>query len=207
MAEHDLIMNHNAVASPEETLTRVTGDNRDLQYARAVHAVDVRKRLTSLDLGDITFWETGTVTVQLNLGGKPQLVDFAIKSVSDEMMRKLAEELTKINARIPTKYDPESKTRVHDESHPSYEKITMDFLEANRVYEFKKLLHGLDMKLEYNGRTIWNPNDDQEQDYDSAIARLNAIGIRTSDIKTIVAAIDALSNKAIETDQEEFIKK
>lgn len=207
MAEHELIMNHNtaAVLSPDETLTRMTGDNRVLQESRARHGIDVKSRLSKLDLGSISFWETGNVTVEISINGEPQLVDLAIKSISDEMMRKLAKPMTELNARIPTR--SENGIRVHDESHPEYDRIAVEFIEANREYEFKKLLHGLDMKLEYNGKTLWDPYDEENQNHEASIARLNAIGIRTSDIKTIVAAIDALSNKTVREDQDEFQKK
>jgi hypothetical protein len=207
MDENALIMNHNPVATPEDSLTRMTGDNEELQYARAHHAYAVKQRLSKLDLGEISFFEPGTVEIKLMINGEPKTVNFSIKSISDDMMRKLSAPLLKMNAKIPTRYDPETKVRVHDETHPEYDEITSAFVEENRLFEFKKLLHGLDMKLEYGGRVLWNPYDEEEQDYRASIDRLNTIGIRTSDIKTIIQAIDKLSNKAIETDQEEFQKK
>jgi hypothetical protein len=193
----------------------MTGDSDELALSRAYHAIDVRKRLTQLDLDEVSFFEHGTVKVEITIDGKARLVNFSIKSISDDMMRKLAAPLTQLNSRMPTRIDVQvdeetgrrTQTRVHDETHPEYEAIALRFIEANRLYEFKKLLHGLDMKLEYKGRVLWNPYDEEEQDYEASIARLNAIGIRTSDIKKIVTAIDKLSNKTIEEDQEEFQKK
>lgn len=216
MSEHDLIMNHQISPPGDDSLTRIwPGDTEQLAVSRAYHAVEVKKRLTELDLGEISFFEHGTVTLEISVNGKPRLVDFSIKSISDDMMRKLAQPVTKLNSRLPTR--PETiidedtgkriQTRVHDETHPDFEAIGMKLLDASREYELKKLLHGLDMKLEFNGRILWDPYNEEFQNYEESINRLHAIGIRTSDIKTIVAAIDKLSNKTAQEYQEEFIKK
>lgn len=209
-------MNHQISQPGDDSLTRIwPGDTEELAISRAYHAVEVKKRLTQLDLGEISFFEHGTVTLEISINGKPRLVDFSIKSISDDMMRKLAQPVTRLNSRLPTKpetvIDEETgkriQTRVHDETHPEFEAIGMQLLDASREYELKKLLHGLDMKLEFDGRTLWDPYNEELQDHDASIKRLHAVGIRTSDIKTIVAAIDKLSNKTAQEEQEEFIKK
>lgn len=218
MSELDSLIMNNSHVDSDTNLPTMMGDTPDQVVNRAIAASYVKKRLKSLDARRFSFAARDVVEIELsNPDGSPILdedgakimQEIEIQSLSEDKLDELAKPGQECVVNAPTRFDPETKQQVTDRQTPGFMEYATEMARHQKYLMYGKLLHGMviDEIVNRYGEIVWSNKDDSQRDMDKAIKCLNDMGIREDQITKLVDAIDALSGRAQQADEEELTKK
>ncbi len=210
--------NHVAFIEPMKTLPRMMDDDPDTEIARRIYQQQVKKRLTSLDLSDISFENTGEVEVRYVRNGETIEQVIPIKTIPEYELNRINEVVIKATLKIPKVWNPnigdynEETQRYaggYDiaPNHPDYADRIADMRAAQRRAVYEKMLYGIDFPITMGKEVIWDSDPAGNRDMERAIVALQRTGITEEIVDKVVSAIDDLGVKSAVSNEADWEKK